>query len=528
VNCIFPQTISVFTQDRSKHIGAHFQAVIVIIDKIWAILYGSCIGLLLICGCTDATPAKTPPIKQTTPVSEKSSEEQAETLPPQIGELFEPEPSNIADDPEKNTKLNLKPAPVYRPSDTRPKHDDQKLSQLGIKRYESKHLLLYTDIDPKIARTLPPIVDAVYPEWEAYFGKLPPNREGTVFQLTGYLMTDKELFRQAGLIPEKLPPFPNGRQLGAEFWMVEQKQDYYRRHLLLHEATHGYSTYVPVTQGPPVWYLEGIAELFGTHQREEGNKLQFRVMPDDKRNFRGWGRIRIIRDAYQQNQAYPLDKVLTMPAKAVIDTEQYAWWWAICEFLDEHPRYSTAFRNLGKRRIGSQFRDLFREELQPHLAELRTEWMLFVQGLDYGYDHQRAAITFQQGKPLTVNDRKVQLAVAADRGWQSSGVVVEQGQTYQISAAGRFALADKPKPWISEPQGITFTYYGGRPIGSLIAAIHDDTGDNPGRMLTSYLIGRGTTFTAPFSGTLYLRVNDAFNQLSDNQGSCHVVLEREL
>ena len=32
-------------------------------------------------------------------------------------------------------------------------------------------------------------------------------------------------------------------------------------------------------------------------------------------------------------------------------------------------------------------------------------------------------------------------------------------------------LADEPKPWVSEPQGITFDYFNGRPLGMVVAAI---------------------------------------------------------
>src|SRR5262245_34936226 len=49
--------------------------------------------------------------------------------------------------------------PVFRPSDDRPKHDDAKLEKFGIHKFESKRLILYTDIDPEIAKTLPPYVD---------------------------------------------------------------------------------------------------------------------------------------------------------------------------------------------------------------------------------------------------------------------------------------------------------------------------------------------------------------------------------
>lgn len=103
---------------------------------------------------------------------------------------------------------------------------------------------------------------------------------------------------------------------------------------------------------------------------------------------------------------------------------------------------------------------------------------------------------------------------------------MEAGLKYRMTAAGQFELAAEPKPWISEPQGISFRYFDGAPLGLLIGAMRTeevDTGGATDSMLQVYPIGRGGTFTAPRSGTLYLRVNDAWDSLHDNHG--HVTVE---
>src|SRR5258708_555498 len=89
--------------------------------------------------------------------------------------------------------------PVVRPTLKVPAHDDRRLAALGIHRYESKRLVLYTDIDSELAKPLPGLMDQAYVAWEDYFGPLPPDRERTDFQMIGYIMGDRELFRQAGL-----------------------------------------------------------------------------------------------------------------------------------------------------------------------------------------------------------------------------------------------------------------------------------------------------------------------------------------
>jgi hypothetical protein len=47
-------------------------------------------------------------------------------------------------------------------------------------------------------------------------------------------------------------------------------------------------------------------------------------------------------------------------------------------------------------------------------------------------------------------------------------------------------------------------------------------------MLTSIALGSDCEFTAPVSGTLYLRLNDAFDSLSDNQGQVDVTIRESI
>ena len=150
-------------------------------------------------------------------------------------------------------------------ADARPQHDDARLASVGIHAYESAHLKLYTDLEPELARPLPPLVDKAFAALAEYFGPLPQTGRNTPYQLTGYLIVERDRFQAAGLLPEELPQFFHGRYRGREFWLNDQTQDYYRRHLLIHEVVHGYMTAEPGPK-PPRWYMEGMAELFGTHR----------------------------------------------------------------------------------------------------------------------------------------------------------------------------------------------------------------------------------------------------------------------
>ena len=62
----------------------------------------------------------------------------------------------------------------------------------GIRLYESRRLKLFTDVESAAAEPLPPLLDALFDEWERYFGNLPPARDGSDYQLTAYLMRDQQ------------------------------------------------------------------------------------------------------------------------------------------------------------------------------------------------------------------------------------------------------------------------------------------------------------------------------------------------
>src|SRR5262249_1903118 len=139
---------------------------------------------------------------------------------------------------------------------------------------------------------LPQVFDAAVPLWCDYFGAA--AAEMADWKIVGSVMKDKDRFIGAGLYPENLPEFPNGYNLGSQVWVYDQKSDYYRRHLLLHEGTHAFMLRWLGGAGPP-WYMEGMAELLGTH-RWEGGQLTLGIMPASKEEVPYWGRVKIVKD----------------------------------------------------------------------------------------------------------------------------------------------------------------------------------------------------------------------------------------
>lgn len=485
-----------------------------------SLLHRRCLWLAVMlvgCGTSLPEPQGTAPITAesvTNPAVMPTSQPDLEPetlLPPQVEPL-----------PTESVPTVLTPRKVFRPRDDRPQRDAASLAALGIRRWSSQHLVLYSDIEPEAAARLPGLVDQLYSALVDYFGALPPAQDGRDFQITGYLIRDLALFRETGLVPEDLPTFEHGRHRGYEFWLRDQPFDYYRAHLLLHEATHCFMTIMP-DQASPVWYLEGMAEHFGTHRVDNQGRATFGIFPQRREDVPGWGRITLIQQATAAGKTRTLPQIFALNVNEFGEPLPYAWTWAACEFLARHPRYRERFRELGRNYRGTEFVRELERLFASDQESMTKEWLLLIQNLQYGYDIERAAIEFQQGELLT--DAQA-VSIRGDRGWQSTAVLVTAGEKYRISASGQVILATEPKPWVSEANGISIDYFGGHPLGKLLACIDPETPSEEASMLRVFALGSTRDFQAPFTGTLYLRVNDGWDRLSDNTGEYRVTIQR--
>jgi hypothetical protein len=412
--------------------------------------------------------------------------------------------------------------------------DEARAAAAGIRRLSGKRLTLYTDIphthserdgmspsDGKEIQQLPELFDQAFPQWCQYFHV--DAAEHSDWQMTGYLMKDKTRFEKAGLLPESLPPFQNGFSRNYELWLYDQPSDYYRRHLLLHEGTHGFMNTILGGCGPP-WYMEGIAELLATHGWRDG-RLTLNQIPASRDEVPHWGRIRIIKDAVAAGRSVRLKEVIEYPIHAHRETEPYAWCWAAAVLLDRHPRYRDRFHQLYQHVLQGDFNRRFYGLIGDDWDPLCEEWQLLVHDLEYGYDVGRTVIDFTPGKPLP--PAGAELSIAADRGWQNSGLRLQRGVKYRLRASGRYQVAEKPQIWWCEPGGVSIRYYRSRPLGILLAAVRTD-GSEPDSsgLLRPTAVGLGTTLTPSHAGTLYLKINDSPAELDDNAGQLEVEIRR--
>ena len=88
------------------------------------------------------------------------------------------------------------------------------------------------------------------------------------------------------------------------------------------------------------------------------------------------------------------------------------------------------------------------------------------------------------------------VTVAADRGWQNSGLRLEAGAKYRLTATGRYQVAKDPR-WQCEPNGVSIRYYQGRPLGILLAAVRPDhpPPESTSALSAPTVIGLGATLS---------------------------------
>lgn len=479
-------------------------------------------------GNAAAPAAKAPaPLKETTPKAENAAP------------LKRPNPSvpAVAADDDESSGLpplietpsaQLLPAvtpdtPNLHEAAPAPEIDDERVAAHGIRKLQGKHLTLYTDVKSSPAvDELPEVFDQAVPQWRDYFGM--PAEKVDRWHVWGYIVQDKEKFRQAGLWPDDLPPIINGFQRGKEFWLFEQPTDYYRRHLMLHEGTHAAMYHWLGSAGPP-WYTEGMAEYFGTHRWEDG-KLTTGYTPRTKDDAPGWGRVKLIKDAYADHKALQLTDVLRLPREAHRDNAAYAWSWAAVAFFEGNPKYQGEFRKLRdmKQPPNAEFSAALLTDLREHAGALQDEWQLFIAHHEYGYDVARNALDVIPARALPPAGATVE--ISAERGWQSTGLVLEAGKSYRLEASGRYQIGQSPKVWWCEPQGVTIRYHRGKPLGRLLAAVRND--EQPAAvtpLLNPVDIGAAADLTPRDAGTLWLKINEHEAEWSDNHGSLTVRIE---
>ncbi len=400
----------------------------------------------------------------------------------------------------------------------------------GLRVLESRHLTLFTDRPERRGDgidELPRLFDEAFAGWCGHY-RIDPASVGA-WRAIGCLMVDRDRFRTAGLLPTdgSVPDFTNGFCLAERFWMMDQSNPAYRRHLLFHEGVHAF-TLTLRRAAAPAWYTEGIAEYLATHKLDADASGTPRVvatpMPERPDDVEQLGRIERLK-TLRRGRAIPgLTDIFAVPPQDHGDLGAYAANWAAVAFLSGHPTYRAAFQLVEQQPLDPDLTARLAATPGWDGGRAGRDFDAFTADLDYGFDFPRMTIDWSPGRPLVAGQP---VAVAADRGWQHSGWEMSRGERCSMRATGRVTVGQAPAgPLQSEPDGITLRWYRGRPAGRLLVGQWVEPPADGGRPRFEVLAeGAAGTFTAATDGPLYCKINESPGDLADNTGGYAVTFD---
>jgi len=404
----------------------------------------------------------------------------------------------------------------------------------GLRVLEGDHLVLATDRPARAGdgvEDLPRIFDEAWAAWCKHYALDPgTHREWRAF---GCLVVDRERFRTAGLLPETIPDFANGYCHGHRFWMADQSNPAYRRHLLLHEGVHAFTHTLRSLDTPP-WYTEGIAESLATHRLDDSDGTTGRFvstpLPLRAADVEQLGRIEKIRALRAAGECPGLGDIFATPGANHRDLSAYAGSWAAVAMLSRHPRHAPAFATAERGPLDGAFNQRLMATTGWDGGQAERDFDAFTDEIDYGYDFTRSGIDWTPGPPL---DAPQNVTVDAGRGWQNAGWSLGKGTRYSFEAKGRCTIgflegtaSVPPVRLESEADGISLRWYRGRPLGRLMVAQWLENPDDGGRPRFVVLAAGGQgTFTAATDGIVFCKLNDPPGELADNEGQLVVAIE---
>lgn len=408
--------------------------------------------------------------------------------------------------------------PIVAADPPSPREFSARATRAGLRVLEGDHLTLATDRPPRSGdgvEELPRVFDEAFASWCGHYAIDPARHAG--WRAIGCLVVDRERFRAAGLLPSTVPDFTNGFCENGRFWMADQSNPAYRRHLLLHEGVHAF-TLTLRSLATPTWYTEGIAEYLATHRMESGRFLHTPI-PRQASDVEQLGRIEHVQSLVASGNAPTLSEVFALESSEHRSLGPYAASWAAVAMLSAHPRYATPFASLERGSLDASFTQRLRRARGWDDAVAAKDFAAFIDDIEYGYDFQRTAIDWSPGRSVA---SPATIEVDAGRGWQNTGLVLEAGRRYAMSARGRCRLGRSGRRGIeSGPEGISLDWHRGRPVGRLLLAQWiDEEGRRPAFCVLAD--GEDAEFTVDRDGVAFARINESPGNLADNDGTLRV------
>ncbi len=393
-------------------------------------------------------------------------------------------------------------------------------------KYDGKHIRLQTNVGSKQdAEDYVKAFDAATEQWIVYWGVSQEAVSG--WSVDAIVMSDRQSATIAGLMKPRIPDFKFGYAAGNTVYVIGQPSAYYTEHLLLHEGVHALALHLFGGRGP-TWFMEGTAELLSTH-RGRGTSVEINRIPASREDSPFWGRLKLIREQRDNASIPTVESIMKVQPRLDGDVSDYSWSWAISMLLTEYPEYNETFKAMtvaGHDSSSELTRQLY-QRLLARWPELVARFRLMGHSLDYGFEWKRERVALSISDPEWSRE-PLRLTIEADNGWQSTGVKFAAGARVNVQATGDCVLANDPKPWRCEPDGVTIRYHDGKPLGRLLACVlpleYDRTATTLPALKT-VSIGSNGVVQINQPSWLVFRINDFVGELGDNTGSYQLQLK---
>jgi hypothetical protein len=395
----------------------------------------------------------------------------------------------------------------------------------SFRTIRGKHLTLKTDSgSPESLADLVESFDAAVPQWERFLALTPGTLDR--WHVDGFVISDPARFRASGDLPADID-FPFGYAIPGNIWVMRQPSDYYTRHLLLHEGVHALTIDQFGGTGP-AWFAEGLAEMLGVHRGTSG-EVEVNVVPDSRQSTPYWGRFKLLSQRRAENRIPTMDLIWSYPNDLRSDVESYGWSWVAMMLLTHYPEYRSLVLEAARDGDDSTpaFTESFKRSFGSQLPIVNARWRMLAETIDYGFDWSREQIELSMKDKLWKGDTR-QAMIQADRGWQSAGVRFAPGMNVKISATGRCTIKQHPKPWISEPPGVTIHYANDRPLGQLLVCVLPNQTDQQQQLAPLQIepVEREIEIVVDQHCWLLFRINDDLGDLANNRGGYSITIQR--
>lgn len=360
----------------------------------------------------------------------------------------------------------------------------------------SAHFAFMTDVSDREGQVILHKLETMVVLLSKYFGRAPSS------VINGFIVRNLDVWPQGILKkPEGVAKIRAhagicfnsslGNQRHAELYSCDDHG------VIQHECTHGYC-HVAFGSTGPTWLSEGVAEL-GQYWKFGEQKVS--VNPS------------VISYLTKTSRKKSLLEIAIPGRVPAGDWQDYAWRWALCNLLANNPNYSPRFKPLAialmEQREGVNFQSVYGQ----FGNRLAFEYQLFLKYLGNGFRPDLCAWQWTAKFKRLSGEALVNKKIQAAYGWQGSGLQVEAGVSYDVITQGEWS-----------------TTRGASSVGG------DGADDGKGRLIgvifkefqlsEEIVLGKEFSFVAPSEGTLFLRCQDKWTQLSDNSGELQVYFRR--